>query len=261
MVAKYLCSCISCKNEITTNNLKIHYGSKQCKTGKLFSSIVREKADQFKLSGYRCKFCDFVGKNSNSVSQHESLCKKNPEKKTKNPSYGMKGKKGLGIGRNKFSKAAELGLAKPEVSEYTRQLIREANLRNPRTSYASVESQDVIDRLLEQIPKVTNIFYHKNGGEYFLRNDSQIFFYDLVFIDIKYIVEYQGIAYHPKTLTEEFKAPYKSMGTKEEIWQKDRKKEQLAQMYGFKIRYIWSDNVENDMDVIVDELKKILRTS
>lgn len=255
MVVKYLCSCLLCKNELTTNQLKIHYGSKQCQSGFLFSQTIKNRAEKFKSAGYKCSFCDFVGKNANSISQHESLCKNNPSKISKVPSYGMKGKKGLGS--NQFIKAAKLGFPKPIVSEHTKQLMREANIQNPRSSYASVESQNVIKRILEQFPDIQNVYFHDNGREYFLKNERQIFFYDLVFLDIKYIVEYQGIAYHPKSLAEDFRAPFKNMGTKEEVWDRDRRKEQLALKNGFQIRYIWSDNVEADIKLVIDELKNI----
>jgi len=233
MVIKYLCSCLLCKNQLTTNQLKIHYGSKQCKSGVLFSQGIKNKVEKFKANGNKCSFCDFVGKNTNSVSQHESLCKKNPERKTKTPSYGMKGKKGLC--ENQFTKAEKLGLKKPEVSERTRKLIREGNLNNPKSSYASKESQVVIEMILNHLPETNNVFYHKIGREYFLKDKNQIFFYDLVFLDIQFIVEYQGIAYHPKSLTEDFRVPFKSMGTKEEVWHHDRAKERLAINNGFKI--------------------------
>lgn len=257
MIVRYLCSCLLCKNEITTNQLKIHYGSKQCKTGILFSQEIKEKRKKFIDTNFNCGYCNFVGKNANSISQHENLCKFNPDRKVKVPSYGMRGKKGLGS--NQFIKAAKLGLEKPVVSENTRQLIREANFKNPR-SYASIESQTVIEKILNSIPKIKNVYYHKSGREYFLKENDLIFFYDLVFLDIKYIVEYQGIAYHPKSLTENFRVPFKSMGTKEEIWERDRIKEQLALKNGFKIRYIWSDNVDYGINTIVNELTDIIAT-
>ena len=257
MVVKYLCSCLLCKNQLTTNQLKIHYGSKQCKSGVLFSQEIKNKVEKFKASGNKCSFCDFVGKNANSVSQHESLCNNNPTRISKNPSCGMKGKKGS----NQFIKADTLGLKKPVVSERTRQLIRDANIKNPRSSYASIESQNVILRILEQFPNAQNVYFHDNGREYFLKDKNQIFFYDLVFLDIRYIVEYQGVAYHPKSLTENFRVPFESMGTKEEVWYRDRTKEQLAINNGFKIRYIWSDNIENDIELVINELKNILVSS
>jgi hypothetical protein len=80
-----------------------------------------------------------------------------------------------------------------------------------------------------------------------------------VLLDLKYIVEYQGIAYHPKSVTEDFKVPFKSMGTKEEVWNHDRMKEQAALEHGFTVRYIWSDNVENDIQLVIEELKNILK--
>jgi hypothetical protein len=45
----------------------------------------------------------------------------NPDKITVKPSFGMAGKKG----KNQFTKADELGISRPEVSDKTRQLLSE----------------------------------------------------------------------------------------------------------------------------------------
>lgn len=52
-----------------------------------------------------CRFCQRVGKSFRSNVTHETFCKKNPDKKYRVPSYGMKGKKGA----NQHTK----GTAKP----------------------------------------------------------------------------------------------------------------------------------------------------
>jgi hypothetical protein len=124
---KRLCSCTICKNVLTTNNLPIHYNSKQCRTGKLFSS-PREKQER----SLKCKFCDKIGSSMNSITQHELYCKSNPEKKVKKSSFGMLGKKGS----NQFAKAKKMGLPLPEVSERTRLKISEATKKANETRWA-----------------------------------------------------------------------------------------------------------------------------
>lgn len=256
MKNKIECSCMLCRNVITTNQLPIHYGSKQCASGKLFSQARKRNLGDSLI----CQHCGEVKKTLNAISQHETLCKLNPSRKYKKPSYGMLGKKD-GTASNQFIKAKSLGLPMPVVSEKTRQLIRDSNSINPRASYASQESQRIIKKILSLISYEGQAYYHDNGREYFLKDNDIFCFYDLVLLDIKYIVEYQGIAFHPKTLSEDFRVPYASMGTKEDIWRRDRDKENLALRNGFKIRYIWSDTTDEDVRVIVDEINNIIQNS
>jgi hypothetical protein len=70
-----------------------------------------------------CFFCQKQCKNDNSLKQHEIRCKLNPNKIEVKPSFGMRGKKG----KNQFTKADELGVSRPEVSEKTRQLLSESS--------------------------------------------------------------------------------------------------------------------------------------
>jgi hypothetical protein len=72
-----------------------------------------------------CNYCNKICKNTNSLKQHEIRCKSNPLKIEVKSSFGMKGKKG----KNHFTKADELGISRPEVSEKTRQLLSEASKR------------------------------------------------------------------------------------------------------------------------------------
>jgi hypothetical protein len=50
-----------------------------------------------------CSYCNREASTKNSNSQHELYCKSNPNKKKKTSSFGMLGKKGLGIGKNQWS--------------------------------------------------------------------------------------------------------------------------------------------------------------
>lgn len=262
MIVKYQCSCLLCKNVITTNNLSIHYASKQCRTGKLFVSSWKERSNR----ELKCKFCAIVKSNVNAVTQHELRCDKNPDKISLDyltnganfKNYYDDLKDGRKKPSNQYIKADLLGLEKPTMSDYGKERVRQANLERPR-SYASKESQRIIERILNAVKYNGQAYYANNDKEFFLRCDDNIYFYDLVLQDIKYIVEYQGVAFHPKSLLDDFTVPFKSMGTKEDLWNRDRRKEQLALNNGFQIRYIWSDNVDADLEVVINELNKIIQ--
>ena len=69
------------------------------------------------IKKYICPFCDKECKNSNSLKNHERLCKLNPNKQE---SSFVKYNK-IRIPTNQYIKAKELGLEKPQISEETRE--------------------------------------------------------------------------------------------------------------------------------------------
>lgn len=68
----------------------------------------------------KCKFCSKECKNGNSHRNHERMCKLNPDRvlpeKTEKWKEAMRNR----VSRNQFTKARDLGLKIPEVSEETR---------------------------------------------------------------------------------------------------------------------------------------------
>ena len=70
------------------------------------------------MQEYICQYCGKQCKNANSLIQHEIRCKENPNKI--DMSYIKTGHSKGHKGTNQFIKAKELGLEKPDISEYTR---------------------------------------------------------------------------------------------------------------------------------------------
>lgn len=256
-IKRYFCSCLQCKNEISSNCLGIHYNSKQCKNGSTFHKKWKNSANR----SLTCKFCEFIGKNLVSISQHEIRCINNPYRINLQYLNGAKNLKkyidarsnGLITAENQYTKAKKLNIKPPQMSENGKNRIRQANLKKPK-SYSSKESKSVIQKIIDISQYKGNIYCSNINREWFIKEADSIFFYDLTFPDINLIVEYQGIAYHPKSLDDNWKAPFLSMGSKEDVWYKDRLKESLAIKKGFKIIYIWSDDVENGIDKVLNEI-------
>lgn len=81
-----------------------------------------------------CMHCNSLRKNSNSLRNHERLCRSNPNRqeiKSNLVEYNKKRKSGeiRVTGTNQFVKAKMLGLPKPEVSKETRKKLSEAGKR------------------------------------------------------------------------------------------------------------------------------------
>lgn len=69
-----------------------------------------------------CRFCGAEKKNGNSLRNHERLCKENPNRqKSALMLYNERGHEG----HNQYTKARDLGLPKPILSEETRRRISE----------------------------------------------------------------------------------------------------------------------------------------
>jgi hypothetical protein len=250
---KKLCSCVLCRNTITTNQLPIHYGSKQCKTGKLFSVYKQKQSRDLK-----CQFCDFVGKSVNSITQHELYCENNPDKKAKVPSYGMTGKKGT----NHYKRARDLGLPIPKMDLEVKKKLQEGWRKTPKC-YSSKIATDTFKNLIQILGSedLGRVQFHDgvNNKEFWLvTKDGNYFMYDCCFRDLKIIVEFQGTKFHPKSLQENWIAPFKSMGSKEDVWNKDNAKKQLAEKNGFTVLYIWSDSIESDLSVVTSWVRQRL---
>lgn len=74
----------------------------------------------------KCRYCGRECKNENSLRNHERLCKQNPNRqilKSNFIEYNKKRKEQGIKGTNQYTKAKELGLPKPIVSDETKQKI------------------------------------------------------------------------------------------------------------------------------------------
>lgn len=71
-----------------------------------------------------CEFCNKECKNANSLRNHQRLCKSNPNRQEM--SWVNKRNSGK-PGKNQYTKAKELGLPKPEISDETRLKISESS--------------------------------------------------------------------------------------------------------------------------------------
>lgn len=76
-----------------------------------------------------CKFCSKVCKNSNSLKNHERLCKNNPDRQISGLMIWNTLPKGSVVKYNQFSKAKKLGLPIPhyEITDETREKISKNN--------------------------------------------------------------------------------------------------------------------------------------
>lgn len=103
-----------------------------------------------------CKFCSKVCKNSNSLRNHERLCNSNPNRQvivSNFINYNEK-RKQLNIkGKNQFTKAKELRLETPKVSEEAKQKISKANRGREQSVEERKMRSDIMKKTVEKYPE------------------------------------------------------------------------------------------------------------
>ena len=115
--------CEKCNHEYTLCNFNTHYQKCNGKINYWKRKVLGiVNADVNVDEPTQCKFCNRIGKNLASNKQHQLVCKNNPDRQIKKPSYGMRGKKGS----NQHIK----GTAKPH-SEKLLDFYKNHNKTNP----------------------------------------------------------------------------------------------------------------------------------
>lgn len=119
---------------------------------------------------------------------------------------------------------------------------------------ASQESLKCLIPIYKYIRRIgidrSNIYFGVSGSkEYFLYDidNKRTKWYDFTVIQggFRFIIEYNGVAFHPKTPTCDWKSPYSPIAPSDK-YEEDRLKVELAVSRGFKVLTIWSDVDVND---------------
>jgi hypothetical protein len=115
---------------------------------------------------------------------------------------------------------------------------------------ASKESLQVflkLNNLLDEYGIEYNDVYigYEDRNEYYIKDGLNIYFYDFVIRSKKIIIEYNGIAFHPKLENIDFFKPILTKLSPIELYNKQKYKVELAEKNGFKVLEIWSDDVDN----------------
>jgi hypothetical protein len=105
-----------------------------------------------------CRYCDSLRKNSNSLRNHERLCKHNPNKqeiKSNLIEYNRKRQAGEieVVHTNQFTKAKALGLPVPEVSSVTRAKLSVAGKKRIWTEEDRARQSESMQRAVQEHPQ------------------------------------------------------------------------------------------------------------
>lgn len=100
----------------------------------------------------RCKHCDRIAKSINSNAQHEIRCKDNPER-IKVDFSNRKGTKRQGRSGNQYTKAKELGLPNPVITDETRRKISEASKQQVWTEEQRLRHSERMKEVVKTNPE------------------------------------------------------------------------------------------------------------
>lgn len=101
-----------------------------------------------------------------------------------------------------------------------------------------------------------HIYFATKNKEYFIcKGKNEFFQYDFVDLENKKIIEYNGDQYHanPKLYeANDHPHPFRKWVTAQEIWDKDKRKELVANEEGFQILTIWDSEYKKNKQDILD---------
>lgn len=121
------------------------------------------------------------------------------------------------------------------------------------TGAVSNESSVFFEKILESVPTLRDeALYGK--AELSLKNQLKTYKYDFTIPSKKLIIEYNGIAWHPKSPDADWKHPF-GLFTAKEKFEYDLTKQQFAESLGYRVINVFSDD---DCDAAIDNITKEL---
>lgn len=149
----------------------------------------------------------------------------------------------------KYGEEDGLKIWKDRQSKWQDTLLKNGNIKG---GYSKI-SQKLFNDILNTYKKknIKNLFFWTKNNEIVFKYDTGFFMYDFTDIEKKKIIEYNGDQYHanPAIYEADSKShPYfKHNGlTAADIWQKDKKKIDLAKSKGYDVLVIWDSDYNKD---------------
>lgn len=116
-------------------------------------------------------------------------------------------------------------------------------------------------KLFKNIDETIEGKFYYGLNEYGIMNNNGTYFkYDFVSHELKKIIEFNGVCFHPKSIDDtEWKNPYDSSITVEQAYKKDQEKKTLAVNKGFEVLYVWEDYYNKNEENVLNECINFLR--
>lgn len=209
-----------------------------------------------------CQFCGRETTNPGANKAHENKCPSNP-----NPATYKSGRKPGYKGANQYTKAQSLGLPKPEISESSRQKLRNANIGRKHSQEVKDKISRARRKYLSENPDMVpyKLNHYSKGPSYPERYWKKIF--DKA--SLNYVEQYQIHTYQLDFALVEEKIDIEIDGDQHyldnRIIGSDKRRNQYLENLGWKIiRIKWSDYKKlvdkQDRKDYVDSVMEDIRT-
>lgn len=111
---------------------------------------------------------------------------------------------------------------------------------------------NLTDELFEKTYFAENEFGHYD------KNLNRYYFYDFVIEPLRICIEYNGVAWHPKSPDQNWTQPNTNK-TAKEVFENDIRKKELFENCGFTYFIVWDDNLEENREEIIKTIKDKIR--
>lgn len=178
-----------------------------------------------------------IQKHKNRVEKQQTTINNNPNKDQIFKSRGI-------TIDNLFNKYGDIKIATDKYNDWRKSV-------SVPFCLASKESLKLFNPIIETIINEYHIKYDDifigsgERSEYFLRNGSDIYFYDFTIKSKKIIIEYNGVLFHPKSENSDWINPMDRELSSKDAYNKQKRKLQTAIDNGFSVFEIWSDDNDN----------------
>jgi very-short-patch-repair endonuclease len=217
------------------------------------------------MSVFICQFCGRETTNAGANKAHENRCELNPNPKPKSKKWLKAMEKRRGRGTNQYTKAKELGLPKPEISEETRKKISENSKKRKHSTETRKKISKSRRKYLTENPDMVpyKLNHYSKGSSYPQKYWRKI----LDKANIKYIEEYQIHTYQLDFALVEEKIDIEIDGEQHyldpRIIESDKRRNEYLEKLGWKIiRVRWSEykklvDKQDRMDYVANIINKI----
>ena len=148
------------------------------------------------------------------------------------------------------------------VTDESRTALQESFFEKSNSGIYSKMSQNIFWKIYDRLPQnlKNKTYFGELNREFVITSAGKNYFYDFVISNIKYCIEFNGDYWHanPEMFSENH-IPMKFLGlTSEQIWEKDRIKNESLSSLGFKVRIIWQRDLNSiNYDEILSEILNI----
>jgi uncharacterized protein YaeQ len=167
----------------------------------------------------------------------------------------------LDICIEKYGKEDGILIFQKRQEKWQKTLTNNGNIKGGYSEISQILFRNIINYY--DINDMSSVFFWTKNNEFSLRSDISIFLYDFTDIKINKIIEYNGDQYHANPMIfdkDSYPHPYhkKEGYSAKDIWEKDKRKIELANINGYDVLTIWDSEYRKHPQQTLDKCIEFL---